>query len=147
MCLEELSSNPKIQWKRSFKKNKRRKEEQNNLVTRNEETLIEPQGEEHVEELTVTEDEVGALKNDEVDLSMSDETEVTSNTNNQSRYNWRPNRTPNYLRRFAFLSVQARIKNGVIEQEKRSEKNEGLLSKKKCSKDYRNRQQRNSDEH
>ncbi len=123
MCLEELSSNPKIQWKRSFKKNKRRKEEQNNLVTRNEETLIEPQGEEHVEELTVTEDEVGALKNDEVDLSMSDETEVTSNTNNQSRYNLRPNRTPNYLRRFAFLSVQARIKNGVIEQEKRSEKN------------------------
>jgi hypothetical protein len=123
LCLEELSSNPKIQWKRSFKKNKRRKEEQNNLVTRNEETLIEPQGEEHVEELTVTEDEVGALKNDEVDLSMSDETEVTSNTNNQSRYNLRPNRTPNYLRRFAFLSVQARIKNGVIEQEKRSEKN------------------------
>jgi hypothetical protein len=40
--------------------------------------------------------------------SLLDQTMKTSNTS--SRNNLRPNRTPNYLRRFAFLSVQAGIK-------------------------------------
>ncbi len=47
---------------------------------------------------------------DAVNVSVSDETTVTSNATTQGRYNLRPNRTPNYLRRFAFLSVQAGIK-------------------------------------
>jgi hypothetical protein len=47
---------------------------------------------------------------DAVNISVSDETTATSNVTPRGRYNLRPNRTPNYLRRFAFLSVQAGIK-------------------------------------
>ncbi len=49
------------------------------------------------------------------DVSTSKETNITSNPpavekQTQSKYNLRPNRTPNYLRRFAFLSVKSGIK-------------------------------------
>jgi hypothetical protein len=66
--------------------------------------------EEHVEMTVDTEEQE---QENEANISTSDETAVTSNTasvRHQSRYNLRPNCTPNYLRRFAFLSVQAGIK-------------------------------------
>jgi hypothetical protein len=67
---------------------------------------------EQQEELTLEEQEdpQNLPVEDAVNVSASDETTVTSNATNRGRYNLRPNRTPNYLRRFAFLSVQAGIK-------------------------------------
>lgn len=57
-------------------------------------------------------------KENEADISTSDETMITTNgvahsKHSQKHYNLRPNRTPNYLRQFAFLSVQAGIKKWV----------------------------------
>jgi hypothetical protein len=67
----------------------------------------EKEDEENQMEPVMMEDET--QRNEELDTSMSEQTEVTSNTT-RGRYNLRPNRAPNYLRRFAFLSVKAGIK-------------------------------------
>ncbi len=56
----------------------------------------------------ILEHELERVETEDLNTSTSDQTITTSNTS--GRYNLRPNRTPNYLRRFAFLSVQAGIK-------------------------------------
>jgi hypothetical protein len=81
--------------------------EQQEIVTDDEHVGSE---DEHVEMTVDTEEQE---QENEANISTSEETAVTSNTasvRHQSRYNLSPNRTPNYLRRFAFLSVQAGIK-------------------------------------
>lgn len=64
--------------------------------------------------MKITEGRRIQIKSEELPAGVStlDETLITSNISGhtQRRYNLRPNRTPNYLHRFAFLSVKTGIK-------------------------------------
>ncbi len=77
-----------------------------------EQTLSHDEGEENItqdEALVPHLEHQSEGETEELNISTSDQTITTANTSG-GRYNLRPNRTPNYMRRFAFLSVQAGIK-------------------------------------
>jgi hypothetical protein len=129
--LEELSSDPNDEIERILENKNENEEENENEIYREEMDQQEKQEELHqnLEEMpppqeheadvetiqkTVSEGSIqeGTMcseiqiptEENVSNTSMSEDALVTSNT--QSRYDLRPNRTPNYLRRFAFLWQQ-----------------------------------------